>query len=157
MTEATAGMSETEIHRLFLEQKQRDEAFRRTAPKWNCVDYPDGMHYTPGAHCLWCGKNAEQIRQAGAPDMHLAACSDPFCAACLATIAANESKTRVLAELASFAHYPPEENSRDGKCLWCDFPVAAHHGLVVLGHDASGTFAGHLHRGCAAEVGRLQS
>lgn len=38
------------------------ELFRRTAPQWNCVDYPgDGMHYTPGTDCAWCGMTREQI------------------------------------------------------------------------------------------------
>jgi hypothetical protein len=38
------------------------ELFRRTAPKWNCVDYPnDGPHYTPKDGCEWCGKKREQI------------------------------------------------------------------------------------------------
>lgn len=37
------------------------ELFKRTAPKWNCVDYPDGMHYVNGDGCLWCGKTREQI------------------------------------------------------------------------------------------------
>lgn len=40
------------------------ELFRRTAPQWNCVDYPgDGMHLTPGTDgCLWCGMTREQVR-----------------------------------------------------------------------------------------------
>jgi hypothetical protein len=40
------------------------EQFRRTAPAWNCVDYPgDGPHYTPGAvACAWCGATPGQIR-----------------------------------------------------------------------------------------------
>jgi len=41
------------------------ELFRRTAPQWNCVDYPgEGMHYTPkaGEGCAWCGATPEQIR-----------------------------------------------------------------------------------------------
>jgi hypothetical protein len=40
------------------------ELFSRTAPRWNCVDYPnEGMHYTSGKHggCAWCGKTREQI------------------------------------------------------------------------------------------------
>lgn len=32
------------------------ELFDRTAPRWNCVDYPDGMHYMSGNRCLWCGR-----------------------------------------------------------------------------------------------------
>jgi hypothetical protein len=34
------------------------ELFRRTAPEWNCVDFPgEGMHYRPGpGACLWCGR-----------------------------------------------------------------------------------------------------
>lgn len=38
------------------------ELFRRTAPAWNCVDYPgDGPHYTPGNTCQWCGCTRDQI------------------------------------------------------------------------------------------------
>ena len=38
------------------------ELFRRTAPRWNCVDMPnDGPHYTPGDNCLWCGKSRAEI------------------------------------------------------------------------------------------------
>jgi hypothetical protein len=46
------------------ERQPADQAlFDRTAPKWNCVDYPgDGPHYTPGTDgCLWCGMTREQI------------------------------------------------------------------------------------------------
>ena len=40
------------------------ELFRRTAPAWNCVDYPgDGMHYTGrDGGCEWCGMTRGQIR-----------------------------------------------------------------------------------------------
>jgi hypothetical protein len=38
------------------------ELFARTAPAWNCISHPgEGMHYTPGDGCLWCGKTREQI------------------------------------------------------------------------------------------------
>lgn len=38
------------------------ELFRRTAPQWNCVDFPDGPHYTPGGgSCSWCGMTRDQI------------------------------------------------------------------------------------------------
>jgi hypothetical protein len=38
------------------------ELFRRTAPAWNCVDYPDGMHYLPGTStCAWCGMTRTEI------------------------------------------------------------------------------------------------
>ena len=38
------------------------ELFRRTAPQWNCVDYPgEGMHYTSRGDCIWCGMTREQI------------------------------------------------------------------------------------------------
>lgn len=49
--------------RLGRRHESRSDAglFERTAPKWNCVDYPDGMHYTPGDTCLWCGSTREQI------------------------------------------------------------------------------------------------
>ena len=42
------------------------ESFKRTAPKWNCVDYPgEGMHYVPvaGADCVWCGASPEEMSQ----------------------------------------------------------------------------------------------
>lgn len=38
------------------------ELFDRTAPKWNCVDFPDGMHYMGVHKCQWCGKTDEQIK-----------------------------------------------------------------------------------------------
>lgn len=40
------------------------ELFRRTAPAWNCVDYPgDGMHCTRrDGGCAWCGMTRDQIR-----------------------------------------------------------------------------------------------
>lgn len=39
------------------------ELFDRTAPAWNCVDYPgDGMHLLgAGGGCRWCGHTREQI------------------------------------------------------------------------------------------------
>jgi len=38
------------------------ELFKRTAPKWNCVDYPnDGPHYPSKGNCLWCGMTKEEI------------------------------------------------------------------------------------------------
>jgi len=39
------------------------ELFDRTAPQWNCVDYPgDGPHYTPGSgRCAWCGMTTAEI------------------------------------------------------------------------------------------------
>lgn len=53
------------------------ELFRRTAPQWNCVDFPgDGMHYlaTDGS-CQWCGMSkeaiaAEEPRVPAAPKRH---------------------------------------------------------------------------------------
>jgi hypothetical protein len=44
------------------------ELFRRTAPQWNCVDYADGMHYTPRDSCVWCGKTRQQIAADRAED-----------------------------------------------------------------------------------------
>jgi hypothetical protein len=40
------------------------ELFNRTAPRWNCVDFPgDGMHYVPGTDtCAWCGMTTEDIK-----------------------------------------------------------------------------------------------
>ncbi|MGH3401888.1 MAG: hypothetical protein ACRDRJ_05100 [Streptosporangiaceae bacterium] len=32
-------------------------------PRWNCVDFADGMHYTPGSECQWCGKTREEINR----------------------------------------------------------------------------------------------
>jgi hypothetical protein len=38
------------------------ELFRRTAPAWNCIAYPDGMHYLPGTStCAWCGMTRAEI------------------------------------------------------------------------------------------------
>lgn len=39
------------------------ELFKRTAPAWNCVAYPnDGMHYVArNGDCQWCGMTREQI------------------------------------------------------------------------------------------------
>ena len=45
------------------------ELFNRTAPKWNCVDYDDGMHYLPGDRCLWCGRTREQINTVPVPEI----------------------------------------------------------------------------------------
>lgn len=41
------------------------ELFKRTAPRWNCVDYPDdGPHYGPnGEGCGWCGMTHEEIER----------------------------------------------------------------------------------------------
>lgn len=73
-----------------------------------------------------------------------------------AGLARKREPADLAAELADFRHYPPEENIKDGTCLRCAFPVRAHHGLVVLGAGERGTFAAHLHRGCAAEVQQAQ-
>jgi len=39
------------------------ELFRRTAPAWNCVDYPgEGPHYlNRSGSCQWCGMTRDQI------------------------------------------------------------------------------------------------
>ena len=39
------------------------ELFARTAPQWNCVDYPnEGMHSTsPQGNCVWCGMTRSEI------------------------------------------------------------------------------------------------
>ena len=58
----------------------------------------------------------------------------------------------LAAELASFRHYLPAENSQDGTCLRCAFPVPAHHGLVALADQDGAVYLAHLHRGCAAEI-----
>jgi len=42
------------------------ETFKRTAPGWNCVDYPGaGMHYVPvaGGDCVWCGASPDEMSQ----------------------------------------------------------------------------------------------
>lgn len=44
-----------------------------TAPAWNCVDYPDGMHLlNHEGGCSWCGFTRDQIRaeRANAPVYH---------------------------------------------------------------------------------------
>ena len=63
------------------------ELFRRTAPQWNCVDYPgDGPHYTPGAGgCAWCGMTQKQIaaeydrREAERAHSHNGTCTSCGC------------------------------------------------------------------------------
>jgi hypothetical protein len=46
----------------YARQPVDPELFRRTAPQWNCVDYPaNGPHYTPNSGCVWCGMTREQI------------------------------------------------------------------------------------------------
>jgi hypothetical protein len=38
------------------------ELFRRTAPAWNCVDFPGAMHYLPSTDaCAWCGMTRAEI------------------------------------------------------------------------------------------------
>lgn len=37
------------------------EMFKRTAPNWNCIDYPGGMHYMTSDNCGWCGRSREEI------------------------------------------------------------------------------------------------
>lgn len=41
------------------------ELFARTAPRWNCVDFPnEGMHSLNHAGgCTWCGMTRQQITQ----------------------------------------------------------------------------------------------
>jgi hypothetical protein len=50
-------------------QPVNPELFARTAPQWNCVDFPgDGMHYwsagpvPPRGDCVWCGMTAAEIQ-----------------------------------------------------------------------------------------------
>jgi hypothetical protein len=39
------------------------ELFARTAPAWNCISYPDGMHYLPGTDtCAWCSMTLHYAR-----------------------------------------------------------------------------------------------
>lgn len=57
------------------------EPFSRTAPQWNCVDYPnEGMHYTSGKHggCAWCGKTREQIAAEPQPMSYCLTCEKPI-------------------------------------------------------------------------------
>lgn len=35
-------------------------------PRWNCLDFADGMHYVPRDVCRWCGKTREQIAREAA-------------------------------------------------------------------------------------------
>jgi hypothetical protein len=45
------------------------ELFNRTAPAFNCIDYPGrGPHLLPGKVCVWCGLSAEEIAAADRPD-----------------------------------------------------------------------------------------
>jgi hypothetical protein len=42
------------------------ELFKRTAPAWNCVSYPGGMHYLAGEQlevCAWCGMTRAEIAE----------------------------------------------------------------------------------------------
>jgi len=68
-----------------------------------------------------------------------------------------ENLPRLIAALADFALFPPEENVTDSPCAACSFPVRAHHGVTALGSDESGTFAAVLHRGCAGDIQRAQT
>jgi hypothetical protein len=63
---------------------------------------------------------------------------------------------QVVCELASFSHYPPETNGRDGTCILCDLRVTAGQGFIVLGSDKTGTFAAHLHSHCVDTVREIQ-
>lgn len=67
----------------------------------------------------------------------------------------KQDPAKLAAEFSSWDHYPPEENVRDGVCIRCTFPVAAHHGLFATGNDG-GHWGAHLHRGCAAEIWAAQ-
>ena len=62
----------------------------------------------------------------------------------------------IAQELSSFRAYPPEENLRDGTCYACSGDVEAAQGLVATGSDNGGIFAVHLHKDCAAGIGRDQ-
>jgi hypothetical protein len=70
-------------------QPVNPELFARTAPAWNCVDYPgDGMHYAPaGGDCRWCGATpAARRAELDAPPAGYTpgspGCADASCRAC---------------------------------------------------------------------------
>lgn len=61
-----ARMDPADRQRIFdVYQPVDPELFQRTAPQWNCVDFPgEGMHYVGSAgSCLWCGMTRDQIAQ----------------------------------------------------------------------------------------------
>jgi hypothetical protein len=40
------------------------ELFLRTAPAWNCISYPGGMHCLTGTSaCAWCGMTRAEITE----------------------------------------------------------------------------------------------
>jgi len=66
-------------------------------------------------------------------------------------------RTKELAgTLASFRHYPPEANLRNGFCYGCGTEVPAGHGAVVLGCENGGTFAATLDSACLAAVAQAK-
>lgn len=69
----------------------------------------------------------------------------------------QDAVIRLALELSDFGQYPPEENTRDGNCNACGYPVQAHQGLFAQGSDSRGLFGAHLHRGCLAHVRRVRA
>jgi len=67
------------------------------------------------------------------------------------------SAATVAAELADFSQFPPERNTLEGKCLVDRGYVGAGAGVIVLGSDEHGTFAGYLHGDCAERVREIQA
>lgn len=61
-------------------------------------------------------------------------------------------RAAVAAELADFSQYPPEKNTLEGTCLVDRGYVGRGAGVIVLGRDELGRFAGYLHADCAARV-----
>jgi hypothetical protein len=54
-------------HRHCVKLPVNVELFNRSAPAWNCVDYPnDGMHYVDvlgDGSCFWCGMSRTEMAQ----------------------------------------------------------------------------------------------
>jgi hypothetical protein len=67
-------------------------------------------------------------------------------------------RTAALARtLASFRHYPPEANLREGWCYGCGANVPAGQGVVVLGAENGGTFGATLDSACLAAIGKAKT
>lgn len=60
------GTLESNLAAKYFKKKNtpvNQELFNRTAPKWNCVDYPDdGPHYLSSYRvCQWCGETVPPV------------------------------------------------------------------------------------------------
>lgn len=69
--------------------------------------------------------------------------------------ARRQAILRLVGELADFSRCPPEENTTDGKCGVCRYPVQTHQGiLAAVDRGVTGV---HLHRGCLAQITQARS